>query len=88
MAFDLVQLDVAAGMECFLAIFLWLDLKVLTFAYGIGSCPTWLICPGAECRCVMRNIIDGLESSSSVSMSILMFSSTFDTDSSKGDMFS
>ena len=36
MAFELVQLDVAAGIECFLAIFLWLDIKVLTFAYGVG----------------------------------------------------
>lgn len=88
MAFDLVQLDVAAGMECFLAIFLWPDLKVLTFAYGVGSCPTWVICPAAECRCVMRNIIDELESSSSVSVSISMFSSTFDTDPSEGDFFS
>ena len=82
MAFELVQLDVAAGTECFLAVFLWLNLKVLTFAYGVGSRPAWVICPAAECRCVMRNIIDGSESSSAVSMSILMFSSTFDTDSS------
>ena len=66
MAFELVQLDVAAEMEWFLAIFLWLDQKVLTFAYGVGSCPIWVICPAAERRCVMRSIIDGLESSSSV----------------------
>ena len=87
MAFVLVQLDVAAGMKGFLAIFLWLDLKLLTFAYGVGSCPTWVVCPAAECRCVVRNSIDGSESSSSISIPILMFSSMFDTVPSKGDMF-
>ena len=60
---------------------------MLTFAYGVGSCPTWVICPAAERRCDMRDSIDGSESSSSVPISILMFSSMSDTVPSKVDMF-